>query len=356
MDAIDTALVQFEPGHPRLSAYHQFPIDDAVRMAVRNLSTRSTIAEIGKYDIILGNLFANAVTDFLARLDIEYTEVSAIGSHGQTILHLPDADTRCSLQIGDANIIAYRTGITTVADFRRMDIAAGGQGAPLAPAFHEFLFHSTDTDRVILNIGGIANITVLAADKKRETIGFDSGPGNGLLDDWNRLHKGTAMDENSNWANSGKVDMELLGRCLDDPYFYRPPPKSTGRDYFNLDWLESFISRLGKKLPPQDIQATLLQLSLQNIVSAIDRYAASAAEIYVCGGGGRNASMMHGLQKLLPAVAVSTTDALGYNPDAIEAMTFAWLAKQRLEHRPGNLPAVTGAEQPVQLGAIYASG
>lgn len=355
MDAIDAALVRFDEDSPSILEYRQYPIDDDIRRAVRILSIDSDIEEISRLDHILGELFADAALQILRKAGLTNSDVNAVGSHGQTILHLPDAERPRTLQIGDPNIIALRTGITTVADFRRMDMAAGGQGAPLAPAFHHHYMRDTDKDRIILNIGGIANITVLPREKDTNITGFDTGPGNGLLDDWNFRHNCTPMDRDGAWAGSGHADEHLLERLLGDPYFALPPPKSSGRDYFNLDWLDGQLQAEGRNIPAEDVQATLLQLSVRTIAGAVTKHAPDTREMYVCGGGVHNPLLMAALERCLPGLKVASTANIGMDPDAVEAVTFAWLAKRRMEGKPGNLPSVTGAKKPVLLGGIYSA-
>ena len=356
MDAIDTALVRFSEDSFELVAYDQFPYSDDVRKAVRELTGESRPADIEKYHTLLGELFAGAVLKIINQSGVPAKDISAIGSHGQTILHLPDADPPRTWQIGNADIIAGETGITTVADFRRQDMEAGGQGAPLAPALHASLFRSTEVNRCILNLGGIANITVLPADAQNAVTGFDTGPGNGLMDDWNRLHNNTNMDQDGKWALSGKSDPSLLRQLLRDPYFDRPFPKSTGRDYFNLQWLEQQLAIQEVRPKPEDIQATLLELTVTSIADAINKQAVSISELYCCGGGTHNTALVRKLVEQLPGIAIHSTQTLGLDPDAVEAVTFAWLAKRRLEDKPGNLPSVTGAKRPVLLGKIYEPG
>ena len=232
-------------------------------------------------------------------------------------------------------------------------MAAGGQGAPLAPAFHACYLRSGESDRVILNIGGIANITLLPRNPAAAVTGFDTGPGNGLLDDWNYLHNGTPMDRDSAWAGTGNAVDNLLQDLLADPYFSLPPPKSTGRDYFNLAWLNSHLKAYAAAAPA-DVQATLLQLSARSITDAVTREAPATAEIYVCGGGVHNPRLLELVRQRLPAIHIAATSEVGLDPDAVEAVTFAWLAKRRLDGMPGNLPAVTGAEKEVLLGGVYA--
>lgn len=353
MDAIDTALVQIDNGSLELVEYEQFPISDAIRNPVRELSAASKQDEIDQYDRVLGELFADAVLQIINRPGLVPNDITAIGSHGQTILHLPDADPPRTLQIGDASIIANKTGIKTVADFRRKDMEAGGQGAPLAPALHASQFRSQEVNRCILNLGGIANITVLPADPNINVTGFDTGPGNGLMDDWNYLHNHTSMDEDGNWALSGTPDEALLEALLKDPYFRPSCPKSTGRDYFNLTWLNKIMGRTRKTVKAEDIQATLLQLTIFNIADAIKNHEVNIEELYLCGGGAHNPAIVSGLRMKLPGIEISTTDKLGMDPDAVEAITFAWLARQRIQGLPGNLPSVTGAKKAVLLGSIF---
>lgn len=355
MDAIDTAIVSFANPLPELVSYRQFPIDETLKASVRQLNSSSSIKEITELDARMGHLFADSVLKILNLSDIKASEIVAIGNHGQTVLHLPDATYPRTLQIGDPNIIAHKTGITTVSDFRRMDIADGGQGAPLAPAFHAEIFRTAGTARIILNIGGIANITRLPGDPQEAIAGFDTGPGNGLLDDWNQLHNQTEMDRDSHWAATGKIDQDLLTLFLSDPYFELAPPKSSGRDYFNLTWLNDQLDKIQKKLSPQDIQATLLQLSVLTIAQAILRHAPNTQEIYMCGGGSHNMGMVAALAGLVPNISLTDTGALGLDPDAIEALTFAWLAKQTMEHKTSNNIAVTGANSAQILGGIYQS-
>jgi len=353
MDAVDTAIVDFSEPLPRLIAYEQYPIDPDAKTSIRKLNTKSPIEEVSKQDYLIGGMFANAVNRILSEQQIASRDVVAVGCHGQTILHLPDSPEPRTLQIGDPNIIAARTGIATVADFRRMDMSADGQGAPLAPAFHDQVFRKTGISRAILNIGGIANLSVLSADPAVEVTGFDTGPGNGLMDDWCQRHLGKEMDENSNWASTGKVIQELLDNMQADPYFEIPAPKSSGRDYFNMAWIDSRVSRLSFNPKPEDVQATLLEMTRRNICDAILHLAGETQEIYVCGGGAHNQRLMQSLKETLPDKLVTDTHQLGIDPDAVEAVTFAWLAKCRVEEIPGNSPSVTGAKARCILGGLY---
>ncbi len=350
-DAIDAALVEFND-KAQLKFYREYPIENSLRHQIRLINDKSDLGHIADLDHELGHLFANAVNSLLEEANVSADQIKVIGSHGQTILHKPDATHKTSIQISDPNVICAETGITTVADFRRMDMAHGGQGAPLASAFHQYQFQQDNKSIVILNIGGIANITLLPSDGNK-VIGFDTGPGNGLLDDWIQLNKNEEYDEDSLWANSGKENSELLKQCLSDNYFSLTAPKSTGRDYFNLEWLKGYLSKHNSEIAPENIQATLLKLSAITISNAIQETANDYNEVLVCGGGAYNQALMKTIQGLLPDIKISTTADYGLTPDCIEAVTFAWLAKQRIENKPANLPSVTGADKKVLLGGIY---
>ncbi len=349
MDAIDCALVGFDNDKTDLISYLQYPLDEETRKRVRSVDAKTMKEEVKQLDIHLGHLFASASNTLIKHANVKHQKIAAIGSHGQTILHEPNAADPFSLQIANPNIIANETGITTIADFRNMDISAGGQGAPLAPAFHQFQFRNPDKNRVVLNIGGMANITVLPADDKLDVIGFDTGPGNALMDDWARQHLNAEMDKDGKWASSGHCNKALLAEILSDDYFKQPPPKSTGKEYFNLTWLERF----NHSFDPADIQATLLTLSAKTITNAIKQYAADTNEVLVCGGGVHNPALINAISEELTMCNIKSTAECGLDPDCIEAVTFAWLAKQRMENKPANLPSVTGAKQAVLLGKIF---
>jgi anhydro-N-acetylmuramic acid kinase len=291
-----------------------------------------------------------ATQGLLAEAGCQPAEIIAIGSHGQTIRHIPEGEYRTSFQIGDPNLIAELTGITTVADFRRRDMAAGGQGAPLVPAFHNQVFRASGINRVILNIGGIANITILPGDEEDPVSGFDTGPGNGLMDAWIFKHQGKQFDLNGEWAASGRVRPDLMDQMLADPYFSQAAPKSTGKEYFHLDWLKK---HLPKKAKAEDIQASLCELTAMTISQAIQQTAPATDEIYVCGGGAHNPHLIQRLNELHKPVNVTSTSELGLSPDWVEATCFAWLAKQTLHQQAANLPSVTGARHNVVLGGIY---
>lgn len=351
-DGIDAALVRFEPRLDVVAA-RTTPYADGIRDSILMLATANAaiaLDDVGALDVAVGGAFAEAALAVLRDAGVDHSAVAAIGSHGQTIRHRPGGPFPFTLQIGDPAVIAERTRIPTIADFRRADVAAGGQGAPLLPALHAALFAAADRTRVILNLGGIANITILAPG--RDVVGFDTGPANCLLDAWALRHRGTARDEGGAWAASGCVDRALLDSWLADPYFRAPAPKSTGREHFNLDWLDA---RVRAGVAPADVQATLLALSATSIADAIRANAPDAREVFACGGGVHNPALMSALRERLAPAALDSTSALGLDPDYVEAAGFAWLARARLAGTPGNLPAVTGARGARVLGAIHAA-
>ena len=355
IDGIDAALVDLSGETPLIVATHYTPYPEALRTKVLALCHKGEdeIERLGELDIILGKAFAEATNQLLQQKSLSPHEIKAIGSHGQTIRHCPHHPHRFTMQIGDPNTIAVETGITTVADFRRKDIALGGQGAPLVPAFHQHVFRSQETHRAIVNIGGIANVTLLHNENKDAVIGFDTGPGNVLMDAWIALHKKARHDEGGAWAAQGTVNADLLKLFLSDPYFEQAPPKSTGREYFSLLWLQKQLSEFGKAIAPGDVQATLVDLTAQSILSSIQKHL-DKGDILICGGGAHNHLLMSRLQDLSNArYRTASTQKFGIDPDWVEAVAFAWLAQQTLNRQPGNLPSVTGAKQAVILGGIY---
>lgn len=349
MDAIDAALVEFDD-KANLKFYREYPIENSLRHQIRLINEKSDLGHIADLDHELGHLFAIAVNNLLKEAELKPEEIIAIGNHGQTILHKPNATHKTSLQISDPNVICAETGITTVADFRRMDMAHGGQGAPLASAFHQYQFQQKNKSIVILNIGGIANITLLS---NNEVAGFDTGPGNALLDDWVQQSKSKEYDKDGEWAETGKINEDLLALLLSDDYFSLSAPKSSGREYFNMNWLKTYINKIDENIAVEDIQATLIQLSTITISDAIRGSANQIDEVLVCGGGAYNRFLMESLQSSLLNIEVTTTSKYGLEPNCIEAVTFAWLAKQRIENKTANLPSVTGATKAVLLGGVY---
>lgn len=353
-DAIDAALVDFAAARPALLAARAHPYPDSLRAELLSLALSdgtTTLDRLGTLDGAVADAFADAASAVLAQAGIDAGHIAAIGSHGQTLWHRPDAPQPFTTQIGDPSHIAERTGCRVVADFRRRDVAAGGQGAPLMCAFHAAVFASRQDDRAVLNLGGIANLTLLAADAAQPVRGFDTGPASGLLDAWAKRHLGANFDRDGAFAAQGRCDPALLAACMDDPYFSRPAPKSTGRETFNLDWLERCAGLDG--LAPADVQATLVELTARSVGDALRREAPTTRTVYACGGGVHNPVLMRALAAQLAPARLAVTGDLGVDPDYVEAMGFAWLARETLAGRPNNLPAVTGARGARVLGAIY---
>ncbi|VAW52499.1 Anhydro-N-acetylmuramic acid kinase [hydrothermal vent metagenome] len=350
MDGIDAALVDFSSSQPVLINTHSHQWPEAVQQAL--IAARDTpddkLNTLASLDNQTAEIFAEACFELFKNNDYQTQNITAIGNHGQTIRHRPDIDKPFSLQIGNAKKLAALTGINVISDFRTADIKVGGQGAPLAPAFHQAIFRDNKINRVIVNIGGISNITVLPADKSQSVIGFDCGPGNMLMDAWMSQHKHVKFDSDGAFARSGKTDARLLANLLMDNYFQLVPPKSTGFEYFNLKWLEP---QLNDKISTENTQSTLCDLTATSIIRAINQYAVNTEEVYICGGGVHNKELMHRLQTLTKC-PVATTEALGVHPDWVEAMAFAWLAYRNTHQQSGNLPSVTGANADVILGEL----
>jgi len=345
LDGIDAALVDLGHAQPRLLATHYLSFDNTLKNNLLDLH-QPVHNELHQMQMVanqLAHLYAEAAKQLVASSDLT---VRAIGCHGQTIRHCPEHGY--TLQIGNAALLAELTNIPVVSDFRSRDIAAGGQGAPLVPAFHHNVMRHPNIHRVIVNIGGISNLTNLSPDA--DTSGFDCGPGNLLMDAWCVQHLCQPYDDNGVWAASGKVLPALLTQLLNEPFFALPPPKSTGRDLFNIAWLRSKLCGTERV---EDVQATLLELTCLSIKQGINQYCMGATEIYLCGGGAHNKALRNRLIALLPACKIQTTDALGVAGDFLEAVTFAWLAQQALHGIPINLTKVTGARHPCILGAIY---
>ena len=350
LDGVDAALADIGPnGQTRLLQTHYLPYPDSLRAQLLALHAPQAdeIHLAACAANALARLYAEAVGALLG--GIAPASVRAIGCHGQTLRHRP-ADGY-TLQIGNAALLAELTGITVVADFRSRDIAAGGQGAPLVPAFHARALRHPHRHRVIANIGGIANVTDLPS--SGPVRGWDTGPGNMLLDAWIRRHRDAHYDRDGAWAASGHLHPGLLAALLRHPYLQAPPPKSAGREQFNLDWLDTTLDSLKQAIDPADVQATLLEFTALSLADAVKRECSGVQELLVCGGGAHNGALMRRIATHLPEVEVTTTAAQGMDPDWVEALAFAWLARQTLHHAPGNLPAVTGARGERILGAIY---
>ncbi|TFH90981.1 anhydro-N-acetylmuramic acid kinase [Vibrio ouci] len=352
LDGVDTALVDIEDNQLRLLASQDYPIPDELKQRVLNIciGQQTNLIEVGEIDHQLGKLYAEAINSLLSASGYTASQITAIGNHGQTVFHQPNSLSPFTMQLGDANIIAVRTGIDTVADFRRKDMALGGQGAPLVPAFHQSIFHSTHSSVVVLNIGGIANISVLRP--SLAVIGYDTGPGNMLMDSWCMKHLKQPYDKDAQFALQGKVNDSLLAELLSEPYLSLAAPKSTGRELFNLTWLESILAR--HSLPHHDVQRTLCEFTAISIAQEVKKYQiGDKPELLTCGGGARNPLLMERLSQLLPDWTVMTTDDKGIDSDNMEAMAFAWLAYRRIHNLPSNLPEVTGASKLASLGVIY---
>jgi anhydro-N-acetylmuramic acid kinase len=355
-DAIDAVLIKTHP-QIELIATHSSPIPTELQQQIHQVSDpqKGTIDQLGHLDHQLGNAFAKAVLELISIANISPKMIIAIGSHGQTIRHRPSPNPHpFTLQIGDPNIIAEKTGITTVADFRRRDMALGGQGAPLVPAFHRAIFSTEKIDRAIVNIGGMANITWLPQSQLESAVmGFDTGPGNVLLDGWIHQHLQQRFDHNGAWAAQGKLNKPLLDLLLTEDFFQQSPPKSTGREMFNLTWLQNRLESFNQIVSAVDVQRTLLELTAKTIADSIQTLSTHRKEIFVCGGGVFNRLLMQRLEDLLAPNTVASTTKLGLEPQWIEAMAFAWLAHQRMENKSGNICSVTGAKGQGVLGAIY---
>ena len=350
-DGIDAVLARFNSPHEveiLTTHYEDYPL--AVRNQVNEITHTQEIVSCRDTPLNdqLASLYANACLELITQSGVDKKEISALANHGQTVRHEPNANPPYSLQLGNPQLIANQTGLLTVANFRQADLAAGGQGAPLMPAFHSAVFNDNKqgkSGRFLLNIGGIANITHLGD----TVIGFDTGPGNTLLDQWIYKHKQLTYDKSGAWAASGQVNKELLGRLVLDPYFSKPFPKSTGPDYFNLSWLNSHLN----SETAEDVQATLLELTVISVANELKQVGDLGGDIFVCGGGAHNKLLMKRLQESLPSYQVLTTDSLGIPADWVEATGFAWLGYCRLLERNSNLPSVTGATDAVSLGEVF---
>ena len=354
VDGLDVAVLEVAD-ELSIVAAETVPLPATLAESLKALAVPADdeIVRLGVADARLGEFIGESVCASLRRWGIPGKDVRAIGTHGQTVRHHPDAEPPFTVQIGDPNRIAEVTGIDTVADFRRRDMAAGGEGAPLAPLFHAALFRPRSGMRAIVNIGGIANVTILPVGSG-PVSGFDTGPGNALMDAWSRECLDMPFDRDGRWAAAGNVAQELLIRLQDDPFIRRPPPKSTGKETYHLGYVRAACA--GLALAPADVQASLAEFTAWSIAAAINCWAGEASEVVVCGGGRRNAYLMQRLAAHAAGRQLLTTDALGFDGDALEAAAFAWFAHRTLQRQPGNAPQVTGAEGPRVLGGVYAGG
>ena len=348
LDGVDAVLVDFGDARPRLLANAGIPFDDALRRELLALNSPGTdeIDRSARAGNELARIYAAAVAEVVSKSQTPKTGIRAIGCHGQTVRHRPERGY--TTQIGNAALLAELTGMCVVADLRSRDVAAGGQGAPLVPAFHATLFADAAEDRVAINLGGIANLSILP--RHGSVSGFDTGPGNCLLDAWASAHLGTSHDDQGRWAAGGKPIPDLLERMLKEPYFAAPPPKSTGRDLFNESWLRRHLKG-GENA--QSVQATLLELTARSLASAISSHCPGAQRWIACGGGAKNDALMRRVADLAAPAQLETSERHGIDPQLVEAAAFAWLAQRALDGKPGNLPSVTGARGARVLGAIY---
>lgn len=351
LDGIDVVLAVINESIVAQQASLTYPIPIAIKEEILAICQGQplTLSQLGQLDTRLGRLFSDAVRALMRQENLQASEIVAIGCHGQTVWHEPMGDAPNTLQIGDNNQIAAHTGITVVGDFRRRDMALGGQGAPLVPAFHHALLAHPVERRMVLNVGGIANLSLLAPGLP--VRGYDTGPGNMLMDAWIWRQCGKPYDKDAHWASGGKVLLPLLQDMLSDPWFALPAPKSTGREYFNYGWLQRHLARY-PGVSPQDVQTTLTELTAVTISEQV-MLSGGCERLLVCGGGARNPLLMARLAALLPGTEVSTTDAAGISGDDMEALAFAWLAWRTISGLPGNLPSVTGAAEASILGAIF---
>lgn len=356
IDGVDCTLVDFSQTPPYLAATHSQSIPSSLRQNLLLLFQDQSISLklLGETDIALGRLFAEAVVALLAKCELKPEDIIAIGSHGQTIQHHPNGSHQFTMQIGDPNTISEMTGITTIADFRRRDMAAGGQGAPLTPMFHQGYFSAGTARRAVLNIGGIANISLLSANEETPLIGFDTGPGNVLMDSWINLKKGLPFDRNGAWALCGTVKDKLLDRLISEDFFAMPAPKSTGRELFNLDWLIRNLAEV-EPIEDVDVQATLLEFTAQTVAQSTDWHSRKIEELIVCGGGAYNTALMSRLGALIAPVRVISSDEAGLAPDWVEGVAFAWMARKTWLGEAIDCRSVTGARHPCILGGIYRS-
>jgi len=354
MDGVDAVLAEISDSLCQIQRAQTTAFPSSLAERLRRLVEvpQTSLADLGALDHALGRFFAACSLELIEKSGFKTTDITAIGHHGQTVFHEPRGSEPFSMQIGDPNIVAATTGITTVADFRRLDMAHGGQGAPLMPAFHAWRFRAPEETRVVLNIGGIANTTVL--DRSHAPTGLDTGPGNTLLDLWVRRCRNQAYDRDGGWAASGNVNAALLDSFLDEPFFAAPAPKSTGRELFNMDWIDRHLAAVGRPADA-DVQATLAELTAATIATAIARSVERCQRIIVCGGGAHNVDLMARLTRLTHS-NVESSAAFQIPPDWVEGAGFAWLARARLKRIAGNLPSVTGARRPAILGGVYWGG
>ena len=353
LDGVDTVLVEFDKKHCKLHQARTTPYPKEIRTQILRIikNPQTSLQELGELDRVLGIFFSDCITKLLQSSSVKAEKIIGIGHSGHTVFHKPALPNAFSMQIGDPSTIAAETGITTVAHIRNMDLALGGQGAPLAPAFHQWQFADPEETRIVVNIGGIANISIL--DPKRPLTGYDTGPGNTLLDNWSLQCRKIQFDDKGKWSKTGQINQSLLSILKNDKYFKIDPPKSTGVEYFNLAWLQKAIKQIEKNITNEDIQATLTELTASTIADAIDKTETDPNLVILCGGGALNTALKERIASLLPRSKLDTTDTYGIDPRWVEAVLFAWLARNRLKNKTGNVPSVTCARSAAPLGGIY---
>ena len=352
-DGVDAVLVKLDSDIHEIQRTSTTPYPDPLRRRIEALLAIPSVSleELGGLDVVIAEFFADCVLRLLKDSGLDPDRVAAIGHSGHTVFHRPSGPEPFSMQLGDPSTVAARTGITTVGHLRQMDVALGGQGAPLAPAFHHWAFAEPGERRVVVNVGGIANVSIL--EPGRALLGFDTGPGNALLDRWTQRCTGKPYDHDGEWSRTGDVNGRLLDDLLADPYFRRSPPKSTGLEHFNLDWLQAVLARSGQPPRDADVQATLTELTAATIATGIGAAGCRPRRVILCGGGARNGALRQRLAARLEGVPVESSALHGIEPEWVEAVLFAWLARARLRGEPGNAPSITGARRPATLGGVY---
>lgn len=355
VDGLDLAIVEISADTVEIKQAITVPFSHALRTRLLDLTSKpdENIVQLGRSHAELGHFIGEQVAQFISTSGYSTSDIVAVGSHGQTVNHVPDGEFSYSIQIGDASRIAAISGIDIIADFRAADIAAGGQGAPLVPILHDRVFRSAQVDRVVVNIGGISNVTYLPRASTSSVIGFDTGPGNALLDSWMQFHFERSYDHYGELASSGSIIRELLVQFLTDPWFEVEPPKSTGKEHFNLKYIQEHIQSFGVQTNPVDTLATLTELTAKSLSTAISKWCCDSGEVIVCGGGRLNKFLMERIEHHLPNHDLHTSDWLGINGDAVEAATFAYLAHLFVHGKAGNIPSVTGANRKTVLGCLF---
>ena len=350
-DSLDCAAINFLDDEMCILGLKNYDIPNKLKDQIKENTQADELdsIKIKELDVSLGIFFSNSIKDFLKSLSLDNEQITAVGSHGQTIKHEPQSINPFSLQVGDPQIVSNILGIQTIGKFRDDDIASGGQGAPLSPIFHKEVFFNSLEERIIANIGGITNISIIS---NQELIGFDTGPGNCLLDAWHKENLGGDYDKDGTWAKSGKVNNYLLEVLMNDGYFKSNYPKSTGPDYFNLRWLRRYLEEVNQEITANDVQATLAELTALSLANSLNDIDHKSEYVYFCGGGIHNLDLQERIKKNIEQICVTTSN-LGVDPDYLEAICFAWLAKQRIDGIKFNMKEITGSNEEVYLGKVF---